>query len=214
MPVWLTFLLALGLCVIVFTIATAIVGRLLRHSIEEVKLFNGPTLLRFQWKGTAYRLGCLPIGNSTKFGSEYDSSPIGRKLPVILSGCTALFLLSIVCVSLDPAWKALVSGFEQIVMGALHPREQGQEYIRGVLEFLESQPFVTILGYTAAKVCAMNLLPYPPLSGGYALVAILDWGFPRTKKYHFGVMATVGLILTLALGIGWIIAIASFVMAS
>ncbi len=88
--VLLYLILAHVICVLAYFLATIMVGRLFRLSIEEASLFNGRTLIQFQFGDTRYRLNWLPLGNSVKFASDYESAVLVAKLLLILSGCGAL----------------------------------------------------------------------------------------------------------------------------
>ncbi len=123
------------------------------------------------------------------------------------------YLIAVACLSFDQAWRVLARGFEQIIRGAILPLSQGHDYVHSVVAFVKGHPFITILGATAAKECAFNLLPIPPLSGGYALLAILDSLLPLSEKLRYRAML-IGFLCLVALMVGWMVAVISAMVNS
>ncbi len=205
MAPYFLLLLAHGICVAVFLVATIAAGRSFRIPIQEASLFNGPALLRFQIGGVTYRLNILPLGSSVEFAPECESAPLSKRLVLIFSGAVALFLLAGGCLSFETAGDMTLRGFGQIVAGAVRPLSEGRDLWQSMAEFIGSSPFAILLGATAAKECAFNLLPIPPLSGGYALLAVADSASPLSDRFRFRAMFA-GLLVFFALMLGWILA--------
>jgi hypothetical protein len=114
----------------------------------------------------------------------------------------------LLCLSELNAVQMLFSGFGQIVVGGLSPTDEGATLVRSGANFVQQNGFVAVLGATAAKATAFNLLPLPNLAGGMSILALL--GIRKSEKATV-ILGTVGVVLSLILHLCWLLAVISAV---
>jgi membrane-associated protease RseP (regulator of RpoE activity) len=194
------------LCNLIYASGTIAIAVSLRVPFDEVALFVGPRLLHITRGGVEYRLNAIPLGSHVRFvRPAYDTTSVLKLVPLVLAGCAATFAMALLCLPSGDAVQMLTNGFKQFVVGAVRPRSQGAELVRTAVEFAHEHGFIAVLGATAAKSTAFNLLPIPNLAGGMAIMTILRplW---RNEGVSVALM-TIGVLLTLALVVCWGVAI-------
>jgi membrane-associated protease RseP (regulator of RpoE activity) len=209
------FLLLFASCVLAYaahSAGIALAGRLAGAAVEELALFLGPPLLRFEVRGVTLRLNLLPLGSYVKFADRSDRPEARgrflRELPpltraaIAASGCLTLLALAALCLGPSAAAQKLLSGFGQVVAGPLRPFSTGARLLSLLAEFARTHPFAATLGLVAAKMTALNLLPVPTLNGADILfnLAELFLKIPASLK---SVLNPVGLLLVLACWVSW-----------
>lgn len=200
-------LAAIVLCFFVYVFGTIVVAKVLRVPFDEVGLFVGPRLFGVKRNGVEYRLNAIPLGSYVRFSRPEFESTSGIKLVAVsLAGCVATFLMAVLCLSGPDAVHMLFRGFVQILSGALGPRDEGAALVRSGADFVRHHGFVAVLGATAAKSTAFNLLPLPNLAGGMSILTLL--GVRRSERAAI-IAGTVGVVFTLVLCGCWVIAIIS-----
>jgi membrane-associated protease RseP (regulator of RpoE activity) len=205
----LDFFLLLGL----YTVATffhmlghILAGRLAGLRIEKVNFF----LIRIFTIRTPIfplEIGILPIGGSVKFSDEFEQRSIPVKWLVTLGGPLLVILSALIGLSFDRILPALVSGFEQVIRGAISPVDYGAPLIqRFFAEYVATSLFAAY-GILAIKLEAMNLLPIPSLNGGQLLTSL----FPNFNQSAWGErIAQIGLLINLAMLLCWAVAFAVY----
>lgn len=186
--------------------AMATAGALLGHVPHLIRLGAGPQLFRTRGR-VPLAVGLLPLGGWVQF-AEGDDDPFvggaGWKLSVIAAaGCAALIVVGL---ALGASLDGLLRAWSQLVEGALHPHDVGAPLIRRYLDRLALEPAAAV-GSLALKVAAVNLLPLPSTNGGQLIAGIVRVLAPdrAPSRAPWLVIATVPI---LALGVGWILALA------
>jgi hypothetical protein len=178
--------------------------RLARVQINSVTVFYGAPLTTFSLFGDAIAIGYIPTGSSIAFDiPQFSSRPLPVRLAVILSSSAALFLLAAALLGFSSSWHHFVSGFSQLLGGALRPRTTALGLI-AQLQVVFSTSFTTTAGIVASKLTAFSLLPL----GGMATAECI-----RQLLGPFGTHSAVTVFFTLSglsaivLGLCWAVAI-------
>jgi membrane-associated protease RseP (regulator of RpoE activity) len=212
--------LGILLALIVHLGAMALTGVLLGATLKQVSLGFGPTVRKLRLRGAELTLRLFPLGGYVQFWRSDDPEPppslvLFDRLPgyqraaVQLAGPLALFAVgSALAGSL--LWKPAVDGAVDIIRGALSPTSTGADLLAEGLAAMRTRPLLALLGLVLAKVAAWNLLPFPTLNGGAAL---LDLTVPAGKRGDRArtIAAATGTIVLLALCVTWIVALVTFV---
>lgn len=199
----LQFIAAIALLSAIHITVMALIGRSLGIAIREFSFGMGPALLSID----VLRLRALPLGGSVEF-IDFDSQPRAVRVLLPLSGAASLLA---VAVTLHPsAWSSTSHGFAQIVLGALAPTSHAQQLIGGATH-VAMRGFGPLLGMLAAKLAAFNLLPFPAMNGGGALLALLD-PKPRDMTRWKEKLMQWSAWLTVALALMWVGAICIFLL--
>ena len=178
--IWLFILLAQALSILIHTVGSYVFVILLKEKIEEVKLFSGPDLLKYEVRDIVYRLGLIPFGGYVKIENDPDNPPsLFSKLLLILAGSIFLLTVAIILMPAGEVIDMFQSGFLQITWGAVSPLGKGQEYLGQAWSYLNSAPFPHMVAAIGAKSATFNLLPIVPSSGGMIIYDILQ----RSKKF-------------------------------
>jgi len=186
-----------------------LVGWLFGLPFQEVALFFGPAILKRKIGSVTYRLNLIPLGGHVFFSNpEFANAPLWATLPTMAAGCIAAFLVAVLCLGPAEAWVMTIEGFRQGILGPLNPKEVGAALVTSAIEFVRTHDFVNILGATATKFCAFNLLPIPSLIGGHLVMQPLRKWFPSFEN-TFNVLTVVGFLLVLALFVSWWVAVYS-----
>lgn len=210
---------AVVLCVLLHMFVIALCGAAFGVTVREISLGLGPKA--FSIGNFTFR--ALPFGGSVRFKDsreeELDASDMhgaldGRSLPVQivigLSGCLALLALAIVALQADGV-QAFLTGFVEIVTGALSPMDKAQALLAQAEQRLTGAPFVAVLGLVAAKLAAFNLLPLPAANGGY-VIAMIGRAVGVAKFWPQG-LTPVLLLAYLAIAISWAWALLVYLMS-
>ncbi len=176
----LFFFLAIFLSTSAHIAATAWSARLLGIPVQEVSIGLGPTLVRVD----AFRLGLFPIGGYVSLRSlqkEDLPSDVARstvegeslidQIAVASFGCLLLLIIAFVLTG-SQAFTAFLSMPAQVLTGAISPFGTAQNLLDTAITFLRDAPATSVIGEVAARIAALNLLPFPASNGGDALAAI------------------------------------------
>lgn len=149
--------------------------------VRRVRFGVGPTVVRVG----RLELAPLPLGCAVQFkdgraelmddGDEqgdFERSPAMVRLLISLSGCLAL--LGMALLTLGPSGFAVfLSGFKDFVVLALTPFSDGQAVLTEGFGLARHSDFSQIVGLIAAKLAALNLLPFMGSNGSAALAVVL-----------------------------------------
>lgn len=198
------------LCMLMHMFVIALCGVAFGVTVRELSLGLGPKA--FSIGRLTFR--ALPFGGSVRFkdsreealdASDMHGALDGRSLLVQivigLSGCLVLLALAIVVLQAEGV-QAFLSGFVEIVTGALSPMDKAQALLAHAHQRLAGAPFLVVLGLVAAKLAAFNLLPLPAANGGY-VIAMIARGMGVAKFWPQG-LTPVLLLAYLALAISWL----------
>jgi len=188
---YLVLALALGLALHLGAIATT--GALLGIELRGFTYGIGPKI-----KLGRLSLGMLPIAGSVHFrldddpnmeaghdeffpprGRALDTAPVWMQLAVALSGCAAL-LLAAFALAPGQALHDFLATPGQILYGL--GRTHGM--LAAGLDFARTQPFTATFTLVAAKLAAINLLPFLGSNGSQAIMVIaraLGWNRPAPQ---------------------------------
>jgi membrane-associated protease RseP (regulator of RpoE activity) len=127
-------------------------------------------------------------------------------VPLAGNGCLVLFAMG--ALGLE-GWASFVRGFAQVFEGAVSPLGVAQHYLESLSIFCRERPFIAILALVAAKLAALNLLPFGPFDGGQVLTTLARFGRPEMKAeesiWRFGIFLTLALFLAWLIAIGWFV---------
>ncbi|MGN6528469.1 MAG: hypothetical protein ACTHL8_18930 [Burkholderiaceae bacterium] len=168
-----TLILAIEVCLAIHLFAMASAGVSLGLPLAELRFGFGAVWLRLGF----LHLGVLPLGGYVRFRESPSGRPaqetlgLASELVLALAGVLALLL---VAGAADGAagLAAFGAGFPQWVAGALSPLGAAQAMLRAARHQAFAGTFAATLGLAAAKVAALNLLPYPGTNAWQALAAI------------------------------------------
>lgn len=173
--------LAALLCIVLHVVSFACAARWAGVPVREVSIGYGPVLLG---AGTL-RLRLLPLGGFARLkdtrseqlapadtADAFDRQPAIVRVLITLSGCFSL--LCLVPALGGQALDALLSGFAQFFSGALSPMGEAQALLAAGQDFAHGASFAATCGLVAAKLAAVNLLPFPSTNGGQAIAVLLE----------------------------------------
>ena len=205
-------------CVTLHLLTIAATAHAIGVRVQTVSLGIGPVLARFG----RFQLRALPLGGSVvlldsrvepvpkaAMPQALDGRSTGEQVLIALSGCAAL-----VAVAWGLLWTeglaAIGAGVVQILGGAILPLGHGQALIADAVNLARTAPATVVLGCTAAKLAAANLLPLPVCNGGAALASV---GRRLGLARQWPAEATTGLtFVALGLWASWCFALVVFVL--
>jgi|CXWL01.1.fsa_nt_gi membrane-associated protease RseP (regulator of RpoE activity) len=148
--------------------------------LREVSFGVGPRL----WSFGLVQIRALPLGGSIKMKDAreeelsvreswgaFDQMPTWKQFLLPLSGPLIILGLALLILR-NEGVQALFSAFAQMWMGALNPTTLAQQYLARVEPLAIEGALASAVALVGVKVCAYNLLPFPPLNGGHAIFAI------------------------------------------
>lgn len=188
---------------IIYLIGNALFCLVYRLRIKEVTLFYGKKLISFRLGTFVVAIGSIPTGGYVQMEPEdFEQHPLINRIVVLLSGPLAVLLSSIAFLSIHLVGIEFIKGFQQIVKGALSPKEDGVYLIQQY--FIYSGGSIGVAyAYLATKIAAFNLLPIPSLAGGRIVTEMLPWFRDRKRLIRINAL---GMLFLLALTFGWILA--------
>ena len=212
------FPLALALCVFVHVSVMALAARLAGVAVREVSYGCGPRVLSI----ARVSIRLLPLGGAVlmkdtrnedvtpvEAGDAFDTQSLPARLGITLSGCAGLLGLALLA-GATANIDAFIAGFRQFFAGAFSPMNEAQQLLSTGVAFAQTQPFVSVCGLVAAKMAALNLLPFPALNGGQAIGMLLQGlGFRARWAERF---VSPLLMVLLLLAASWLLAMGSLLV--
>jgi membrane-associated protease RseP (regulator of RpoE activity) len=202
--------LAILIAIIIHVFTMAFAGWFVGAQVQEVSLFFGPRLLRYNFRGTWFNIHYIPMGGSVKLDDNFQRIHPLKRIFTASAGCIGLFLLAAGVFGFSGAYTKIVSGFTQITNGALSPRSVAPDLLVALYSFLKANSVLACVGLVASKFAAANLLPIPMLNGGDIMLSIIGIIKPVPDKAREYILQ-LGLIILLALYFCWFVAIIYFV---
>jgi hypothetical protein len=200
------FLILIGLFAIATTIhliGHGIAARVAGLKIEKVSLFY-VILFKFQTPAFPLEIGILPFGGSVKLSEEFQKKSLPVDWLITISGPLLLAITAVLALPFDRFLPAIISGFEQIIHGAISPSAYAEPLIQQFFTECLATSVLAAYGILASKLVAFNLFPLANLNGGQILTSL----FPNFHDSKWGMgMITVGFLLVLAISISWGVAL-------
>jgi membrane-associated protease RseP (regulator of RpoE activity) len=153
-------------------------------------------------------IGCLPFSGYVSFDSieDFDAKPAWQRSLVSLAGPCLTFLLSVALLGLLQAGHHFISGFSEMISGALSPLTRGTSLLHAFFE-LSRHSFTAAVGVFAAKLTSYNLLPVPVMAGGRFLLELTS--IKRTNR-TVELIQTLCAFLIIAFLISWLVALGNY----
>jgi len=212
----ITFLIIHTLLMALHTAALSVTGSLAGLVITDVGLFMGPTLFQIKIRGLNIKFNLLPLGSYVTFDDQKRS---GKKRvedlhPLIRafvggSGSIALVVAGFVCLGFSAGLHHLVSGFGQVVLGALRPFAKGAHLWSLLYQFMNTSPLFVTFGLIATKEAAFNLLPLPLFNGGDIIINLISF-VKRIPDSLIQKLNVVGFIPLIFIIVSWFVALCYF----
>ncbi len=198
--------------------AMALCARAMGICVRSVSYGVGPTLLRLG----RLQVQPLPLSGYVtlkdsreellgpgELGDAFNHQPVWKQVLVPLAGPAALVAAGIAILGAEGG-ASFIRAFAQVILGAVSPFGQAQEYLHSFQAFVGQHGFVAVLGLLCAKMAAFNLLPLPTLNGGQALVNLVKWGRPEAGwEQALGPWSSVAILLLMG---AWLLAAGYFVV--
>lgn len=137
----------------------------LRAGIAEVSLGLGPRIARVG----LVTLKLVPYGGHVRFldaqlgdsappdTQTHDALPLWKRLTLPIAPLATLMLMCWAALGAR-AGQAFLSGFEQLLRGALGPMSTAQSLLARLAEVATTEPPVTALALVFSKLCALNTI--------------------------------------------------------
>jgi len=198
------FFIGVCLCIVVHVSAMAAMSFLLKRQMREVCYGFGPRMIRRRSRGMRWTVRWIPLGGYVKHW-DWDRLPFWKEICLQLIGPIALYLIALSILGPKKSSGMFLSGFGQIILGALHPWAIGKELVLEMAQYTSANSFISLFGAMSAKLCASQLLPLPTLNGGAILMraAKLILRFSKHVEEQFALMS---LSMVFALFVGWAMA--------
>lgn len=211
---FIELIVSIFLVMAVHVLSFALAARIFRIQVLGISLGYGWKL--FSVGLITIRL--IPLGGFTKLldtrdeerqyadpKQAFNHQSMWVQLLVVLSGLVILILVASLVLG-DQVVPLLTSGMQQWILAAILPLSKAQEYLQQIMQFIGDASFIEILAVTAVKMTAMNLLPFPNLNGGQALLILARGGKPhavwedQVTKWLYWPVVLMYLSLMIALG--------------
>jgi len=209
------------LVVIVHVTAMAFAFQAFGVTIREVAFGFGPVVYRHG----KVLIKLVPSGGYVKLKDTNDGEFYGEVSSSVddafnhksrwmqsmmsLSGPAALVIVASVT-NATPGLTGVVSGFSQIVCGALEPLSTAQMYLESAKDVLNQSGFFALLGLLAAKVAAFNLLPLTYTNGGQAILPWVRRDRRHPEEWEMP-LANFSIWIAIAIALSWFVALIYFV---
>lgn len=167
-----------GLLYVVMMAGTA---HALGIAVREVSFGIGRSVFERGW----FRIGWLPFGgyvtmvstqdvdfSESQRSKAHDVAPKWRQIAVPLVGLAILFAFSCAVLG-SAALDAFLSGFHQVLVGALGPFSTAQSCLHSGVAFAREQTTLQLAALISAKLVALNLLPFAGLNGLNVILILL-----------------------------------------
>lgn len=204
-------LLLVGLVILAHEWGHFIAARASGIAVSAFSIGFGPTLRRFTWRGTEFRLSLIPLGGyvlpAVASEEDYFRIPASRRIVLSAGGLIASALFPIPCLMIaalfkpDPSLHTLLIEpfirtavvFSKTIasLPAVFRHGEGLSGVIGIVaqggHFLSTNPanaayFAAVLSVNFA---VLNLLPVPALDGGKILLFSLERISPGLVRLHY-----------------------------
>jgi membrane-associated protease RseP (regulator of RpoE activity) len=196
----------------------ALLAKAFGIAIRRVSYGLGPTL----YSTAVLQIKALPLSGHVKFKDSREESlevddradafnhqPIWKQVVIPLAGNACLVLFAVGVLGSE-GWASFVRGFFQVFEGALSPLGAGQSNLESFQRFVSDRSLVAVFALVASKLAAVNLLPFGAFNGGQMLMTVVRFGRPELSAEQ--AITRFGILLTLILLIGWLLALGSLLL--
>ena len=178
-------LLAICILAAIQVAAIAAAGFASGVAIRQISFGAGPRLLQFgKCVVRAFPFAGWVKFKDTRADDGVDTSAertnldaYNHQLRIVQAAITLAGPASLAAVALilaqEKGLSEVLTGFRQIFAGGLQPLSVAQTYLSATQSFAANGGFGALTVVLAAKFAAFNLLPFPMLNGGQALLALL-----------------------------------------
>ncbi len=218
----LTAFTTLTLVSILHTLLGALIAWQSGTRVLEIALGTGPTLSAIKPRGIRCSLRLIPFGGSvtmhdtnaqaeqgkvsdTGMADAFNHRPLWIRLIISLGPSLVLLGLGILILG-PPGLDAFVTGFAQIIRGALSPLVTANLLIQNFVDFMNARGYLTAVGLAAAKFAALSLIPLPGSNAGMALIMLMR-GKRTTPVRAEELFISIFMLPMLALWLSWAIAL-------
>ena len=167
-------------CVHIISIALA--AKALDVTIKQVSFGFGKKL--FSFKTVSFSL--IPLGGFVKLADSryedvgvqekaFNKQPLWKQLFIPLCGPLLTFIVALICLG-NQAFDDLIGTFSEAYYGAISPLDQAQEYLSKAELFINESTIIVSFGVIAAKITALNLLPFSGTIGGQTVFTLINRG--------------------------------------
>ena len=169
--------------------AFAVMGYLFNIGIKEISFGVGKRI--FSYDKISIRVFLLSgfvsfidsrdeFIDKTNLARAFNHQSTIIQLTVALSGAMTVMIVSFSILGIS-AGEIMKEGFTQIVLGAISPFNKAQEYIGLAEKYTSNLPIIELIGYSGAKLTALNLLPFSIFNGGQAIIILAKLGQSQTS---------------------------------
>ena len=196
----------------IHVLTMAVVGTVLGAKITDYGFAFGPVLFQFKIGDINFKFNAIPLGGYVKFTDDFERLAVWKQIVTALSGCIVLLSTACLMLGITDGLGKFGRGFGQILWGAVLPLSVGKDLVSALADFGRHCSFTACLGLLAAKLAALNLLPFGTLNGGAVLSVLFKAAMPGAQnlieKYQL-ITLTVYLLMTLS----WLIALAGYLLS-
>jgi membrane-associated protease RseP (regulator of RpoE activity) len=104
-----------------------------------------------------------------------------------------------------------LSGFSQIITGALSPIAIGTQLLQRLWQFVATESLLSTFALVASKEAAFNLLPLPTLNGGDIILNLVSLVKPISESLKVK-LTMAGMLVMLLIWLCWLIALVAFLL--
>jgi membrane-associated protease RseP (regulator of RpoE activity) len=218
MGVVFMFIAAAALALAVHISAMAIYAHGMGVCIRRVSYGVGPTFFTIG----KFDVRVIPLSGHVKIkdsrqealeaselGDAFNHQPLWKQVFLQLAGAMSLAALGVAILGRE-GWESFLRAFPQIFIGAVSPFDEAQRYLQSFDLFIDQRDVVAVVGMVCVKLGAFNLLPFGALNGGQALITLLKRGRPKSRWEDAA--SRWGVLATLLLCIGWLLAVGNFAL--
>lgn len=198
-----------------YTLAGALLQRLAAKAggvtITEIRIFFGKSILKFTWRGTPVTVGCLPFGTFYRYDPEqFATRPLWARLLPDLVPLVAFLLPAGILLGIDVLIPEVLAGFRQVLMGAISPHGQAQQFLSKLAELYASNPG-TAIGIVGAKNMCVAYLPIvgPQFQ---SLLTQLVHPLPRDENSRWAILEIVSALLAFGMMVLWGVALLLYLL--
>ena len=178
LPLWLKICWSYYIALVIHVTTMGLLGSLwLKAPIERMSFGIGKRGLQTSIANIPILFGILPLGGSVKFAADEPQNEPKldgwQRSLVELSGCTALLALAAVIMGQHVTLDVLAL-WRQSIEGALSPFDHAQVLLRDLGRYLAGLDELSILATMSFGMATINLLPFPMLNGGNAIMYFVN----------------------------------------
>jgi len=188
------FLSVIIISTVIFTLVQAAASIIFNIKIDSVQLGYGKSIGKLKLRSFDILFGWIPGGSVNLNIDQFNQRSIYVRWFIIATGPLSVLLSSALFLSIEVSFSELVRAFSQIYNLTLYPSSYGQNLFTSLTKFLSEANYFQVYGVLAAKVAAMNLLPFPTLAGGRIILEAIPLNI-KTKI----IITNISLIIVLGM---------------